>query len=302
MKPLSASVKALLDLTSSPDALSRIATGLRLDGGRGPRHPDVAPAADPRRDADLAERGWLEREGFAHASAVADPAVCVALVRAIEALRAVELPAVFVYAFDEPWALAAEARKRISALVGHDYRLVDDVWAWHVPPASRGWPPHRGISDVRLAREAPELINVWVALSDVTADRACMYAVSLADDPGYPDALGRVDAPLAAARALPAPAGDALFWNANVLHWGGRCSERASGPRVSCSFSLSRVDAAKHVPDASLVAAFEMDLTARMDLLARMVLVYGGDQADVSDVVREWATITHGLTTRFSAS
>jgi hypothetical protein len=37
-----------------------------------------------------------------------------------------------------------------------------------------------------------------------------------------------------------------------------------------------------------------------MDAVARMILVYGKDQPDVSDVVREWATITHALSTRFS--
>jgi hypothetical protein len=46
----------------------------------------------------------------------------------------------------------------------------------------------------------------------------------------------------------------------------------------------------------------ELTLARRMDGLASMVLLYGQDQPDVSDVVREWATITHALATRFSSS
>lgn len=249
------------------------------------------------------ERLWLRREGFAVVERIAEPVLCAALVRAVEALRARELPAPFVYAFDEVWSIGQTLQERISAVVGHDYRLVEDIWAWHIVPGSgRGWPAHRGIAYERFDRDAPEIINTWVALTDVTADRACMHAVPLDDDPGYPDALDELDAPLASVRALPVAAGDALFWNANVLHWGGRCSARAAGPRVSCSFTLCRADAAARFPDLKLLRPLaELDLTARMDALARMVLVYGGaDRGDVSDVVQEWAALTHALATRFA--
>jgi hypothetical protein len=223
-------------------------------------------------------------------------------VGATEALRARGLPAAFVYAFDEPWAIGERVRGRVSTLLGHDYRLAEDVWAWHIPPGSgRGWPPHRGVAGDRLDRAAPEVINVWVALTDVSSDRACMHAVPLDDDPGYPDALAQLTAPLECVRALPVPAGAALFWNANILHWGGRCAATAAGPRVSCSFTLCRADSLARFPElVPLPPLAHLDLAARMDAVARMILVYGGaDRGDVDGVVREWAALTHELASRF---
>jgi hypothetical protein len=41
-------------------------------------------------------------------------------------------------------------------------------------------------------------------------------------------------------RALPGEAGFAFAWNHQILHWGGRSSSRARGPRVSISFEFRR--------------------------------------------------------------
>jgi hypothetical protein len=282
-------VQELLRFAASPAEVSKIATDLRISGG-------VAAPSVARVTNDVGERAWLLGEGFAGLRAAGDAAVCAALTRAIEALRARELPATFVYAFDEPWVIGARIRDRISQLVRREYQLVEDVWAWHIAPGSDGWPPHRGVHHVQLDRDAPEIINVWVALTEVTPDRACMHAIPLGDDPGYPDALHRLDAPLPSVRALPARAGNALFWNANVLHWGGHCARRAVGPRVSCSFTLCRDDAVSRFPDLVLLPPLaELDLTRRMDALARMIRVYGANQSDVSPHVLDWASVTHEL-------
>ncbi|MEM6492408.1 MAG: hypothetical protein AAF684_10985, partial [Pseudomonadota bacterium] len=37
-------------------------------------------------------------------------------------------------------------------------------------------------------------------------------------------------------RQLPAAIGDALVWRADALHWGGRPSTFAAGPRISMAF------------------------------------------------------------------
>ena len=295
----SATLEDLLRLASSAVAWRQIGPDLSVT-----TCAPHAPPSSPLAAADAACHHWLEREGFSSLGPIAEPFVCTALVRAIQELRARGLPASFVYAFDEAWAIGQALRHRISAIVGHDYRLVEDVWAWHIlPGAGRGWPAHRGVASERFDRQAPEVINVWVALSNATPERACIHAIPLDQDPGYPDALDRLDASLESVRALPAAAGDALLWNANVLHWGGPCSARAIGPRVSCSFTLCRADAARRLPGLTMLAPLaRLDLAARMDVLARMVLVYGQDQSDVSDVVREWAALTHALTRRFSAS
>lgn len=245
--------------------------------------------------------GSLARDGLALVPGSGARETCANLVRAIDALYLGGLPAAFVYAFDEPWALGEQARASVAELLAQDYALVEDVWAWRVRRGSEGWPPHRGVDDVVLDRDAPEILNVWIALSDAAADRACMHVVPLGDDPGYPARLRSVDPREAAIRAVPARQGDALFWNANLLHWGGRCSAEAAGPRMSCSFTLCRSEALARFPHLKpLAPLYELDLRARTDLLARMVLLYGGaDRGDVGPVVREWAALTHGLSTRF---
>jgi hypothetical protein len=299
MPLVSAPVQELLRLVSSPRELQQVAPELSLRAAASAvdaTRPGLMPAEENRRE-------WLIRDGFAALPGVLAEPAALALATAIDALRARDLPAAFLYVFDETWALGERVRARISALTGHAYEIVEDVWAWRIAPGEGGWPPHRGISHAHLYRQAPEILNVWVALREATADRACMHAIPLDEDPAYPDELARVDGPLTAVRALPVHAGDALFWNANLLHWGGRCAARAAGPRVSCSFSLCRSDAAARFPDLALVPpGGPVELVKRTDLLARMILLYGADQPDVSDVVREWAAITHGLATRFSSS
>lgn len=296
----STTVEGLLRLVGSAERLATIAPDLAVTSGV----PSVAlpvRSGPTSQGPHAATADWVGPEGVSTLPSCTEPAPCAALVAAVAALRSRDLPAVFVYAFDEPWAIGERLRRRIAGLTGREYRLVEDIWAWHVAPGSGGWPPHRGIADALLEREAPEILNVWVALSDVTADRACMHAVPLDDDPGYPAALARVDAPLESVRALPVRAGDALVWNANMLHWGGRCASRAAGPRVSCSFTLCRADAAERFPRLTLLGALDtLDLATRMDVVARMVLLYGdADRGNVPAVVAEWAKLTHELASRF---
>jgi hypothetical protein len=287
----STTIDGLVRLLGSAEELAKLGPGLTIS---------ASIPATPAGPASPGLAAGLAAEGFGAIARAAHDAPCAALVRAAAALRAQDLPASFLYAFDEPWAIGERMRARIEAMLGRPYLLVEDVWAWHVPPGSGGWAPHRGIADVRLDRDVPEILNVWIALSDVPADRACMHAVPLDEDPGYPDSLAELDAPLASVRALPASAGDALFWNANVLHWGGRSSERANGARVSCSFSLCRADAVERFPALRQLAPLTtLDLGARMGALARMIRIYGPSQPDVSDAVRAWANLTHELSTRF---
>jgi hypothetical protein len=43
-------------------------------------------------------------------------------------------------------------------------------------------------------------------------------------------------------RAVPASAGSMLAWNQGILHWGGRASSLAAGPRASAAFEFQRGD------------------------------------------------------------
>lgn len=292
------SVADLLALLASPDALVQAAPTLHVSAFL----PAQTTMLEREPEAQVELRA-LVKEGFTAARGAIDGRTSVALAQAIEALRKRSFPASFVYVFDEPWLIGEQIRQQMSHLLGHEYRLVEDVWAFHVPPGQGGWPPHRGVYDVHLDRDAPEILNTWVALSEVPADRACIHVVPLDQDAGYPSTLECVDAPPSAARALPARTGDVLVWNANVLHWGGDCAERAAGPRFSCSFTLCREDAVVRFPRLPMLRPLaEMDLSARVDAIARMVTTYGKHQPDVTETVRQWASLTVALTARYGRS
>src|SRR5690606_20624279 len=135
----------------------------------------------------------------------------------------------------------------------------------------------------------PELLNTWVALSDAPVDRACMHFVPFDADPAYPSELARHEA--GAGRAAPIAAGTALAWNANVLHWGGRCAEDAPAARVSCSFSLARADALddRYGWGGAIVSPSTLTPLDRVDLVASQIDTYGEGQPDVSLEVLTWA-------------
>ena len=203
------------------------------------------------------------------------------------------LPAAFVLATDAALALGARLCRAVSTFMDEPYVLVEDAWAWQIPRGSAGWPPHRGMSAL-LERPRPELLNTWVALSDASIDRSCMHFVRLDEDPNYPDTLASIDlgSPLTT-RPAPLTAGEALVWNANILHWGGSCSLEAAGARVSCSFSLVRADALS----AMGVRPLSTDLTPleRIDFVAGQIATYGDGQRDVSNERLQWAKATVAL-------
>jgi hypothetical protein len=246
-------------------------------------------------DATLAREGeLLATEGFMHLARVAvEPR---RLAGAIEELASAGVPPLFAYVFDEPWSLGAAVADAASRATSSRYELLADAWAFLVPPSagSAGWPPHRGSYELG-DRRSPDLLNVWVALTDATPDNACMYIVPLDADPSYPSDLRSLDAPLAAARALPATAGDALVWNANALHWGGRASARARSPRISVTFTLRRQGspAAKGTRAVTLAS---LDHRARLDLLAAQIVAYGALDRSLGPEVHAWANLMKNLT------
>ncbi len=260
-----------------------------LAGLSGVAEEDAPPVTA---SSDTASKDDLAGQGFAVLANAHATKSCARLVEAISHIVGAGLPAVFVYAFEPLWTLGERLRARISTWLGHPYVLMNDVWAWSIPAdGSGGWSPHRGFGE-RLDRRAPEIVNVWLALSDATVERSCMHFVKLDDDADYPDHLDRATPPSEHARAVPIAAGAALAWNANVLHWGGRCEPHAAGPRVSCSFSLVRGTRAETL---SVVEAGAMDFTARLDAVAQQIATYGQGQHDVSPDVLEWARATYAL-------
>jgi hypothetical protein len=260
--------------------------------------PDGGGCSERRTIADA-----VRTVGWCSLPAVVAPDEARRLVEVIDHLGAEGLPPLFVYAFDATWDVGARIARTLSAALAMPYVVIADAWAFRVAPGPEhaGWSPHRGTYELAPDRGAPDHINVWVALTDATIDNACMHVVPLDEDAGYPGDL-RSHAAAERARPLPVPAGTALFWNSNVLHSGGRSSDRAAAPRISLTFTLRRADLAG--VDASHPAAIDdlgCDHRARLDLIADQIATYGQLERTLPDVVRRWARMTVNLRDLFAS-
>lgn len=224
--------------------------------------------------------------------------ICRQLAQTMTRLVDEELPAVLIYLLDAPWAIGERLRARVSTLLRTPYVLAADGWGWWLPAGTgRGWEPHR--DDGRLLdRRAPERVNIWLALTDAFAEGACIHAVPLDDDPGYPSRLDEVTAPLSAVRAVPVRAGTALAWNANLLHWGGRSSQRARGPRIAISFTAVRADAVESL-QLTVLTEDGGSRARRVDLVASFIAAYEDHvRSDFPADVMTWAKATSALAER----
>lgn len=192
-------------------------------------------------------RELVRQEGYfqGHVSQWNTPFAAVTDV--ISRLNAVGLLPVFAFIYDEMWMLAHQLHPVIETLLGADYAMLPDFWAWHVDPtkSESGWRPHRDKGYKALAPDgSPTSVTAWIPLTQATTLNGCMYIVPADRDPTYgtpQDHVWKFQYP--DIRALPANPGDFFIWNQAVLHWGSHASPRAgNAPRISCAFEFQRRD------------------------------------------------------------
>jgi hypothetical protein len=247
-----------------------ISDGVRFEPHRGPS--PAWPAS-----------GHVELPGVVAADRIAPMAA------AVEALVARGVPTVFAYVYDAFWEPAGTLLSYAETVLG-PCKVVSDGWAWHVPPGpeSSGWTVHRDTSAVQRR------LTGWVALTDTDEDSACMYIVPLDRDPAY--AAGRLEdqsVPDGAAIALPVKAGTGLVWDVHTLHWGGRSSARARGPRISFSYTFAPLRDDDHREELDLS---RLPFTARLDAIAAMIVRYE-HHVRMPPPVDSWARTLVGLRT-----
>jgi hypothetical protein len=233
--------------------------------------------------------GYLEIPSFL------DSGLTSALARAITALRSNELHPTFIYVYDETWHLLDALHGPLSRLLGDDFEVLADAWAWHIDPRidRAGWPIHRGsYDDVRDPSGTPRLVNVWIALTNATERNACIHLVPLSRDPHYPHDLHNLAGLSQLARPLPAAAGSALVWNANAAHWGGTCDPSFDQPRISVSFTAHQ----RGGPNASTSnVILPLSFRSRLDLIADQFATYGLTELAPQCNEMRWAAITRGM-------
>ncbi len=188
----------------------------------------------------------LGRDGYFQLPPQFDEQVLNPLRDAIKALAHIGIPPVYIYLYDQPWAIFADLRQLISNFLGDDFVLLPNFWAWNISSVegARGWPPHQDCAartrfpdgaggDVLLS------LSLWVPLSDATLKNGCMavlprlyehyYNMPL-DDPGIIKPEHSI--------ALPAKAGSVLGWTQDLYHWSNRVTVDGENPRLSLSFEF----------------------------------------------------------------
>jgi hypothetical protein len=256
-----------------------------------PTSPDEAARPDASE-----VRASFANEGVAVLPGLLSRERAGALVDTVRALQARGLPPVFAYVLEAFWEPLARLVPIVESVIG-PCDVLADGWAWDIPPTAgrAGWAPHRGAYElVRQADGRPGLVNVWVALSDVTRETACMHVLPLSKDSGYPDALRREPFDSEHAVAYPLAAGSALFWDASSLHWGGPMLPGAPHARVAYSFTL-RAKGVDYLSDFGTVNPEQLPRkTALLDLVATQILRYGSLD-DVPLPFVKWAAFLQSL-------
>lgn len=193
----------------------------------------------------------MRLEGYVNLEGVLPGARMERMAQVILRLAEEGLPPVFCFVYDDFWQIFRDIAPVMSPIIGEDYMLSLNRWAWNIPPSEEycGFRPHRdmvgdefpGLRDDGL----PMITTAWIALRDVSASNACIYVLPQNRDPNVPDNLMKMGVPykhLQDIRALPARAGSIMSWNSNVLHWGGRGSSWIDTPRINIGCYLMRAE------------------------------------------------------------
>ncbi len=240
---------------------------------------DLSPPAPTNGGAVPCQRtrDRMRTEGYfqEHDSDLASLAPLVG--QAVAQLVAAGIPPAFVFVFDEAWACFHRLHGVIVDLLGPEYRVLPDFWAWHVDPASEqsGWRPHRDKGSKSLAADgSPLSLTIWIPLSEATPLNGCMYVLPANRDPVYgtpDDETPQIDLP--SIRALPAGPGEFICWNQAVLHWGARSSRFGEKPRISMALEFQRGDVAPfNQPLLPPLTTFSFE--DRLQLIAKQILQY----------------------------
>ena len=215
-----------------------------------------------------------------------------ALVKAVENLRDDHWPVPFSYVYDEFWLKYQELAEVLTAILGPGYKMMPTMYTFCVAPGGggAGFLPHRDRSRRKLLRPDGNTIamNVWISLTEATADMGCIYLLPTKYDPNFPNNLKSYNVTnYQDIIALPTKAGDILGWNEGVYHWGGRSNKRATGYRISMAASFQRGDdEALETPmlDPMVLPSFKQ----RLSLIGAQILRYQAQQA-LSPVLKQLA-------------
>ena len=243
-------------------------------------HPDYPHVPTPiiPEEQHLYLNQLIKQEGYFHGNIGTWHTPLTPIVITIQKLRMQGFPPVFIFLYDEIWQFAYQLSSIISCLLGEQYWMLPDFWAWYIDPAlaEAGWNPHRDKGYQSLhADGTPSSLTAWIPLTPATPLNGCMYILPADRDPVYgtpDDKNWKID--YSSIRALPANPNEFLIWNQAVLHWGARSNKRATGqPRISCAFEFQRRDIPAWNQPLIVPNSF-LNFTQRLNLIGKQILQY----------------------------
>jgi hypothetical protein len=255
----------------------------------------------------------LRYEGYVNVPGVLDSNTVEPLRDCIALLHQQKIPLAFAFVFDQFWQVFQSVARFMEVALGTEYRALPDFWVWHVPATDQamGWGPHRDRVQPTLdADNSPHSLTVWLPFTDATPLNGCIYMLPAHLDERFKqrrwdgDDNNHVKEPQNV-RALPAKAGSFLAWNQGVLHWGGRASRLADGPRASAAFEFQRGDRAPF-NQPLLNPKRTPPFRERLGLIGKQVIQYRHMYPLTPDVqqIAEQLRVRHmpGSAARFSGS
>ena len=214
----------------------------------------------------------VRAEGYCQTPPIIDPGDVARLAEGVRRIADLGLPAVFVFVYDEVYALLARVSHWAAPVLGDGALfLPSEFFAFAVEPGDPSWTrwsafgPHRdwlGGDPGVLGRGWPTVLNFWIPLVDVTTLDSCIYVVPAPGDPDYFAATKCADWTrfrLQDIRALPAEAGSILAWTTHTAHWGSRSSVSSTTTRISLAAYVQRRDVPPFAEAVDVAGAIPFD-------------------------------------------
>lgn len=231
----------------------------------------------------------LKDDGYCYIPSLIGKNEVAAMLSCVRNLIEKDIPPVYCFVYDIFWQLILDLHPILSDFLTEDYITIANAWTWHIDGKRQGFfPPHRDLVDEDFIDKdkMPTLFSLWIPLTDVTTKSSCMYLLPGSLDPEYPNEAitwrkrwkknghtpWKVE-DLVNIRALPAPAGTFMGWNAGVMHWGSK--PHPNGPeRISIGYYFHSPHAVKRSP-STLDLKKPFPLAKRLEVIFDMMRIYG---------------------------
>ena len=188
----------------------------------------------------------MEQDSYFYLPPLLDKSKTYAILEGVLSLIKEGIPPVFIYVYDQPWALFDQLRPIIQLFLGNRFSLLPNFWAWYIPPVkgSSGWPTHTDCN-AKTRFECNDggttlmSMSLWVPLTDATMENGCMAVLPRSREILYePPITNPSQIKIDDAVALPANSGSVLGWSQDLYHWSRQSTSNKITPRVSLSLEF----------------------------------------------------------------